>query len=547
MFRYKAFISYSHRDEAICRWLHRRLEAWQAPRTLIGRPSARGPVPANLRPIFRDRDDFAGGASLKSATVEALQASEFLIVLCSPAAATSRYVDEEIRLFLASGRRENVLPIIVDGDPGAGGQQCFPDRIRFRTGPYGALSDDPADPIAADAREVGDGRQRAFVKLVAGLVGLPFDALMQRELVARRRRVALLAGAAAGAFCFATAFASFALYQSHQSTLAIHKSVFAIGGLIQETSRLPDDDRAIGATRRDMLRAQCDLADGLAQRPEQLGPHETAICFHHRLSSEKDRIGTVETMRKACRWLRSTLDAVTLPRAMHDVTQAARFALHKTADLLLEDVAAAETACPSLAVGGRRGILERALAEATRLAEARLSDGAVRQLHDTLVWEALKEVEAAGDWRAAAAIMTEAAALRARQAGDDGEDELHPATSERGIYLRRLGWLHRVHLKDPARALALADEALTLWTKGERRAGPSSTAAWQTALAYEVRADALAASGMPAEAVAAFRHGLVRYRALLAAPQGWDERRRRDIERLIAYNQRRITELGGAE
>lgn len=66
--RYKAFLSYSHRDSEFAGWLHKTLEAWRVPRDLVGRATPRGSIPRNLRPVFRDRDDFAGGASLKSAT-----------------------------------------------------------------------------------------------------------------------------------------------------------------------------------------------------------------------------------------------------------------------------------------------------------------------------------------------------------------------------------------------------------------------------------------------------------------------------------------------
>ena len=86
---YKAFLSYSHKDEAFACWLHRELEAWKVPRDLVGRATPKGTVPRTLRPVFRDRDDFAGGPSLKDATLAALQASEFLVVICSPNSAVS--------------------------------------------------------------------------------------------------------------------------------------------------------------------------------------------------------------------------------------------------------------------------------------------------------------------------------------------------------------------------------------------------------------------------------------------------------------------------
>ena len=52
------------------------------------------------------------------------------------------------------------------------------------------------EPIAADLRPGGDGKQRAFLKIVAGLLGVGFDDLYQREKRREQRR-RLLAGALA--------------------------------------------------------------------------------------------------------------------------------------------------------------------------------------------------------------------------------------------------------------------------------------------------------------------------------------------------------------
>ena len=53
-----------------------------------------------------------------SQTLAALEASHSLIVLCSPDAARSKYVNEEIRHFKAIGRSDRVIPVIVGGVPG---------------------------------------------------------------------------------------------------------------------------------------------------------------------------------------------------------------------------------------------------------------------------------------------------------------------------------------------------------------------------------------------------------------------------------------------
>src|SRR6516165_11933009 len=83
-FKYRAFLSYSHRDKARAKWLHAALEGYRIDKDLDGRETPAGPVPKTLRPIFRDREDFSDGHSLSEQTLAALEASQFLIVVCSP-------------------------------------------------------------------------------------------------------------------------------------------------------------------------------------------------------------------------------------------------------------------------------------------------------------------------------------------------------------------------------------------------------------------------------------------------------------------------------
>jgi hypothetical protein len=115
-FKYRAFLSYSHRDKAWGKWLHAALEGYRIDKDLAGRETPAGPVPKTLRPIFRDREDFSAGHSLTEQTITALEASKFLIVICSPNAAQSKYVNEEVRRFKMLGRAERVIPVIVDGE-----------------------------------------------------------------------------------------------------------------------------------------------------------------------------------------------------------------------------------------------------------------------------------------------------------------------------------------------------------------------------------------------------------------------------------------------
>lgn len=196
-FKYRAFLSYSHADTGWAKWLHRALEAYRIDKDLVGRETAHGPVPKTLRPIFRDRDDFSAGHSLTDQTVAALEGSQFLIVVCSPNAARSKYVNEEVRHFKTLGRATRVIPVIVDGEPGDPQRECFPPAVRFRVDAHGALTDEREGPIAADARSHHDGKELAKQKVVAGLLGVGLDEIMRRAARARRRRKLFLIGAAA--------------------------------------------------------------------------------------------------------------------------------------------------------------------------------------------------------------------------------------------------------------------------------------------------------------------------------------------------------------
>src|ERR687893_133161 len=79
---YFAFLSYSHRDHALGKWLHGELEKFRVPMHLVGRVTEHGAVPRRLTPIFRDLGELPASDDLGSEIREALSASQFLVVLC---------------------------------------------------------------------------------------------------------------------------------------------------------------------------------------------------------------------------------------------------------------------------------------------------------------------------------------------------------------------------------------------------------------------------------------------------------------------------------
>jgi WD40 repeat protein len=201
-YRYWAFISYSSKDQGWARWLHRQLEGYKIPGRLVGQKNTSGtPAPKRLKPVFRDRDELPASADLGEQLERALIESRFLIVICSPNSAHSQWVDKEIESFIRQGREQCILALIIDGEPNAGGDlECFPPHLRS------------VEPIAADARKAADGKLNAMLKLVAGMLGVGFDALKQRDALRRTRRLRIalalalsLAGVLAGLGLYANA------------------------------------------------------------------------------------------------------------------------------------------------------------------------------------------------------------------------------------------------------------------------------------------------------------------------------------------------------
>src|SRR5258705_2752525 len=253
--RYAAFISYSHKDRKWAQWLHHAIETFQIPKDFTGR---------SLKPVFLDRAELPSSSDLAASVRESLAQSRHLIVVCSPDAAHSRWVNEEVRTFKSLGGADRILCLIVAGEPSsasAGHEDCFPPALRFAVAD-GELTATPAnEPLAADVRPGKDDKRAARLKIIAGLLGVPLDRLLQREQARRQRRLAFIAAASAlGCVAFG-ALAAVALVArseaerqrevaEHQSQTArrtadFMKSLFAVSD--------PSEARGNSVTAREVL------------------------------------------------------------------------------------------------------------------------------------------------------------------------------------------------------------------------------------------------------------------------------------------------------
>jgi hypothetical protein len=192
--RYWAFISYSRQDEAWAQRVAGRLEKFRIPTDLRGPPSGSSRSTDRLGPVFRDRQELSASADLEATLNDALLASEYLLVICSPAAAKSKWVNLEIEHFIRHRGADRILLLVVDGEPRAATEpanEAFPPAIL-------AL---PREPLWVDVRPGGDTKGHALIRIAAAMLGVGFDALWQRQ---RRRQRWLLAGWAASLAALAT-------------------------------------------------------------------------------------------------------------------------------------------------------------------------------------------------------------------------------------------------------------------------------------------------------------------------------------------------------
>lgn len=232
-FAYRAFISYSHRDRAWGDWLHKALETYRVPARLVGKVTAHGTIPRRLNPIFRDREEFASATDLGRKVDSALGQSENLIVICSPASAGSRWVNEEVLAYKRMGRADRIFCLIVGGEPNASdmpgreAEECFCPALRFAADAGGPAIAEPAEPIAADARPGKDGKGNAKLKLIAGMLDVGFDALKQREQRRQLQRMTAITAMAVCVMAVTIVLAIAALIARHDAVIAQHKSVIA--------------------------------------------------------------------------------------------------------------------------------------------------------------------------------------------------------------------------------------------------------------------------------------------------------------------------------
>lgn len=190
--KYWAFISYSRADTVRAKRIHKWLEKQAVPRQLASDHVMVRHGSTRMRPVFRDVDELAASSDLGSAIREALQDAAYLVVVCSPSSARSKWVEAEIRHFATIRSPAHILSFLVDGEARVSTGEAT-DTAAFSP----AVADLQTEPIWVDARPRAEPVARSLTRLAAGIIGVGFDELWRRHQ--RHRRVVLAIGTSMGA------------------------------------------------------------------------------------------------------------------------------------------------------------------------------------------------------------------------------------------------------------------------------------------------------------------------------------------------------------
>lgn len=188
-YKYYAFVSYRSSDEKWAKWLQDKIEAYRLP-TTVQKMNAALPK-SKLRPCFRYHTDIQPN-ELKTELRNKLEQSKYLLVICTPRSAQSPWVGNEIDTFVELGRRDRIIPVIVEGRPYSDdpATECYNPAL-IKHFPHSDNIAEDREILGVNIHEEGRGsawmkRERAIIQIVSRMLDVNYDQLWNRQ---RRRLI----------------------------------------------------------------------------------------------------------------------------------------------------------------------------------------------------------------------------------------------------------------------------------------------------------------------------------------------------------------------
>ncbi|MBR6669616.1 MAG: toll/interleukin-1 receptor domain-containing protein, partial [Ruminococcus sp.] len=187
MYKYKAFISYRHIpfDSYIAEKLLKLIETYKKPHN-ISQDKRK-----EYWKCFRDEEEISISSDIGKEIHNALENSEYLIVVCSPELLKSEWCLEEISYFkkIHGGSTDNIIAVLIDGKP----ETAFPASL---TSTIIDGEECAVEPLAAEIKgnSVKDSLKKLktkYLKIVARFLDCEYDDLIQRENRRKRKKLIL--------------------------------------------------------------------------------------------------------------------------------------------------------------------------------------------------------------------------------------------------------------------------------------------------------------------------------------------------------------------
>ncbi len=485
---FNGFISYSHAADgrlapAIQRGLHHLAKPWHRRRALW---------------IFRDQTGLSVTPALWTSIQNALDGSEYFVLLASPEAAASPWVNREIEHWVATKSPDRILPVVTDGewqwDSKRGNfteqSTAVPAALR------GAFTE---EPLYLDLRWARDDQhlslrhsrfRDAIAQLAAPMHGVSKDELEGEDVRQHRR---------------ARRMWSFGV-----SALMLLTFVAVLTGLLA----LHNADRANASA----LEARRQQQVALEQRGSAERSAEEATRQEHLAQQQEQRAerAAAEVLRQEARANQQKRLAAKASTTAEEQQANARY------QRALADVSAAKARRQEILAQQQRAAAERAAAEARRQEQnAKEQQAKAREQEQ-------RAKEAAGEARRQEKIAAEQE-KKAKEAAEEGRRQQHIAISRRLLNQARAGIDD-----DPRTALRLGLAAERVQPDAETR----------SALTGLVASTHFAGALEAADDLAQGRDGIVALSTTKGSVKLWDATDRADPV-LLSTLDSAVNELGG--
>jgi len=228
--KYDAFISYRHceLDQFVATTLHKELEAFRLPKAIARQLKAKGITKKKIERVFRDRDELPITNNLADPITNALQNSDFLLVICSPRLRESLWCRKEIETFIKMHGREHVFAVLIEGEPADSFPEelLYVEKVTVDENGKEHLEKIPVEPLAADVRgknkrEIHKKIKEEVLRLAAPMFDCSYDDLKQRHRERAIRRIVTIAGSISAVFAAFGIVSSVMAYQINEQSVQI--------------------------------------------------------------------------------------------------------------------------------------------------------------------------------------------------------------------------------------------------------------------------------------------------------------------------------------